>query len=100
MIFSDGDGTLDLWEFRAGTDPVDPTDRFSISGLTRISESNMDITFPSAQGRTYNIYSSSSLGQVFTLYQSGIIGTPPENTITVPTDSDSGFYSVGLNWPE
>lgn len=97
---TDGDGTPDIWEFRAGTDPVDPADSFAIKQVATIGGSSMDITFPSADGRIYDIYSSPSLDQPFTLYQSDVGATQPENTINLPIGAESGFYEVRLNWPD
>lgn len=100
---TDGDGTLDIWEFRAGTDPTDPADRFQISQIIEDTSGDLNsrtLVFPSAQGRTYSIYSTPSLDQPFTVFQSDVTGTSPENTFSIPVDGESGFYQVRLDWPE
>ncbi len=97
---SDGDGSKDLLEFRAGTNPTDPQEGFQITETLISNGSELSISFPSAPGRSYLIYGTTSLDQPFTLYRSSIPATPPENRISLPIENDAFFYRVDIDWPE
>jgi subtilisin family serine protease len=97
---SDADGQTDLWEFRAGTDANDPHSYFKISQHSYHSTNGFTLKWPSADGRSYQIYSTDSLHTAFTLLQDSISANPPENTFIVPSSSqdDKQFYKVELTW--
>jgi thrombospondin type 3 repeat protein len=53
-IDSDGDGLTNLQEFKAGTDPKNPTSQFRISSIVP-NAGNYQIGFPSVLGKTYRL---------------------------------------------
>ena len=56
----DGDGTINEEEEVAGTNPLDPASRFTISSAT-VSGSQVTVSFPTVVGRYYHVESSTSL---------------------------------------
>jgi hypothetical protein len=84
----DRDGTSDYVEFKAGTDPTDPSSRFTTDIMEMSPQTNeMDISWPAADGRSYSIWYSENLVDWF-LLQSGIVATPPDNSHTIETDPE------------
>jgi hypothetical protein len=58
-IDSDGDGMTNLQEFKAGTDPKNPTSQFRISIVPNAG--NYQIGFPSVLGKTYRLNTVATL---------------------------------------
>jgi len=57
----DGDGQSNAAELVAGTNPQDPTKRFSVGNITRPSANSITITWTPVVGRTYKVEATSSL---------------------------------------
>lgn len=97
---NDGDNTLDIDEQTAGTSPIDVTSRFELLTPT-VTESEgvqyMNISWESADGRTYQIEKSRTLGSNDWVSEaSNISATPPQNTHAVPmaVEEDRYFYRI------
>jgi hypothetical protein len=72
---SDGDGVLDLQEAIAGTDPLDGSSAFRVSGVL-VSGSDVTVEFPSVAGRTYAVECSTDLrGDSWAVIKGAIPGT-------------------------
>lgn len=99
---SDADGTSDLWEFRGGLDPRDPSSRFSVSSVAEASPGDgLTLRWPSAVGRYYRIEAADSLESTFSSFEANIEGTPPFNSWTIPRGlKQQQFFRVRLVWPE
>jgi hypothetical protein len=95
----DGDGTRDMDEYRAGTDPKNTASRFVTDIVAmRPQDNEMDISWPSATGRTYTVWSSETLVD-WDLLLSGIDATPPTNTLTIETNPEDAnmFFRVDVD---
>ena len=99
---SDAAGTSDLWEFRAGLDPRDPTFRFTVSTVPEASSGDeLTLRWPSAAGRFYRIEATDSLEAPFSTVEANIGGTPPLNQWPIPLEQrQQKFFRVRLVWPE
>ena len=90
---SDGDGHSNAHEWEAGTIPNDPSSVLRLTGW--IAMANYRISWPSAAGRTYRLWSSTNLAGPFATVANGIAATPPENTYQPAADSAAQrFYKV------
>lgn len=97
----DGDGLNMYQEFRAGTDPADPTSslEMSIDGTNDVSSVNgVVVKWRSIGGHYYSLYKSTNLMQGFSLFTSNMVATPPVNSYQDTTATNSGpyFYRVGV----
>lgn len=95
----DKDGLTNLGEYIAGTDPLDKASFFSIRNMfsdhSSVAENTVVLVWPSVEGRTYKILYAETLDSSFTVIQSGIVATPPENTESIDTTGgDSGFFKI------
>jgi len=96
----DGDSFPTWQEYIAGTDP---TNSASCLRVTRIdaAEGALALQWPSIYGRRYSLYAVTNLHADFGRVASNLPATPPVNTITnVPQRNKSGFYRVGVSFPE
>ena len=75
----DGDGANNWAEYRAGTDPHDPRSRFQVQMEPLSDNGHLVLRWPSIADRFYAIYRSTNLDLGFSLLESGIPATPPEN---------------------
>lgn len=87
----DGDDLDNLSEYICGSDPKDSTSYFACSNTTASSE--IVVTWPAVEGRTYRILKSENLGTPsFSSIQSGL--EYPVNAFTDTVSSASGYYKV------
>ena len=56
----DGDGSSNLGEFQAGTDPRDANSRLQIVPL-RLGQTDLDLQWPGVAGRRYRVFFSEDL---------------------------------------
>jgi hypothetical protein len=95
----DGDGHSNLQEYLAGTQHTNANSVFAIQDLTKASPGAL--YFPSATGRFYSLFYSTSLlhDSAWTPLTNSIPGTG--GTIMVPDthDVELRFYRVHADWP-
>jgi hypothetical protein len=82
LMDADNDGALNWQEYRANTDPQDPTSKFFIRKVTPLSDGRHQITFASALKRSYRVEASSALPTNWQTVQNNISGTGADITIT------------------
>jgi hypothetical protein len=96
----DGDGLTNMGEFISGCDPTDEESFFSIKQMlcgestTQTGFSDIQLNWPSIEGRTYTVKWSASPGGVYNTLESGISATPPMNSYDLEKDLPRGFFKV------
>ncbi len=93
----DGDGMINLWEYQAGTNPLDPSDFLSISNFEPfVSPSKHSFHISGRAGRAYCLERAPDLKTWGDITESETL--PSDQTITLedlnPPASDSLFYRV------
>ncbi len=81
---NDGDGATNIEEYLAGTDPLDPTSRFRMSGISLESEIRLD--WSSVPGRSYHIEESDDLTSWRAIGLPAVRATGPSTSATIPHD--------------
>jgi len=90
---SDGDGFTTLQEFRAGTNPTDPTSLLAVTVKRGISA--VVLTWSSIIGKSYKLESSPSLSNpTWTVVEQGITGSGGTVQRARPLDSLERFFRV------
>ncbi len=92
---TDADGTTDLFEFRAGTSPTDPTSRFA--HLVSKFGSTWRVTFPTVIGMRYRVeYSDNLTATAWTQVGAEVAGTGNPAVVTDATfpPPSKRFYRV------
>jgi hypothetical protein len=70
----DADGASDREEFRAGTNPKDPTSQFRILGIRTFAPNTIDIQWSAVSGKTYHVQAASTVtGTDWTNVPSGLV---------------------------
>ena len=101
---TDGDGTLDGDEVRAGTNPNVNGDAFRITSLVAATGNYVsavgqpyEVKWPSVAGKTYSVFRTTNLINGFLVIRSNVLATPPVNTFidAMPPDRN-GHYTVGV----
>lgn len=85
----DGDCVSSLDEALSGTDPFDATSFLAITGMTR-TDAGVDIRFPAAAGRTYEIQTTPSL------FPPEWSSTTPATTLSTPSTARSDTVTLHL----
>ncbi len=91
----EGDGTANEVEFALGLDPTDGTSRFGIV-VTGSAASGLTLTWPSAEGVSFQVRSSTDLSDWSTL-EATVVGQPAQATATWTAPAATGgakFYRV------
>lgn len=91
----DGDDFSDAAEFRAGTNPRDPSSRLAL--LPPIAGDTI-VRWQSVAGHTYSLWRADSLGLAFRPVARNLAATPPTNSLVDPEPiiGDAVFYRVQL----
>jgi len=93
----DGDTLSNREECLAGTDPTNPDSCLRWVQITPLEGGGLVLKWDSAAGRFYAITRSQGGLAVFMDFTNGIPASPPQNTITVRTESaGQSFYRVKL----
>ena len=95
---SEPDGFLDLFEYKAGTDPTNALSGLFIDNFAKGGVPNeFVVTWQSVDGKTYRVVSAPNLQYgPWTTNVSGIAATAPENTETVSSAADATFFGIEL----
>ncbi len=94
----DGDGFTNFEEYMAGTDPLDAQSTFSIGGLTG-GEGQMELFWPFASNRVYDVYGSTNLMDGFALLEEGIAPPQSSYTNTLSEDGRQEFFKIKVRRP-
>lgn len=78
---ADGDGLKDSDEYRAGTNPNDAQSVFRFIQVLPQPAGGVLVRWSSIEGRTYTLERSGDLRSGFVPIQTGIIATPPSNSL-------------------
>jgi hypothetical protein len=90
----DSDGSSNLEESIAGTDPTDSSSRFSAT-IDTTSETTLNVNWSSVEGKTYSIESSTDLtDDSWESVTVNIEATPSTNTYNFEKTEDKVFYRV------
>jgi hypothetical protein len=95
----DGDGTTNLTEYVAGTDPNDFNSVFEFSGVRLVTAEVTELKWAGAENRSYAVLRSSGLppnGTGFSVIVENLSGTPPFNTLLVTNIPSAGPYFYRL----
>jgi hypothetical protein len=96
----DGDGVDNLHEYRAGTNPLDPSSRFEVVEISKVS-AGISIRWTSQTGRIYRVKRSANLLAPLSGYsvvKSGLTATAPMNQFIDTTTGASAqfFYLIEI----
>jgi len=98
----DDNGVRDIHEFRAGTNPKDPSSFLRAAHMEmRHSEGRIVLHWPGAQNRHYDVYRTTNLiGGSFICVQSNMPYIPAMNVYTDEVNgADSLYYWIGVKQP-
>jgi len=91
----DNDGVSNLREFRAGTNPTDPSSRFEVVEITKVPN-GISIQWTSQADRRYRVRRSSDLlaaPESYVAVQANLAATPPMNQfIDTTTGTNAQFF--------
>ncbi len=95
---NDGDGSANLNEYLAGTDPTNEKSVFKLVSAQRLSANALQLSWLSVTGRTYSVCRSTNLASSYIPIQTGLLGNGTTNTFTdsAATGSPAHFYRVGV----
>lgn len=94
---ADHDGTADMAESLAGTDPKDGASTFRVSQIQRTGGGDVTLQWPAVAGRTYSIFTAAEpAGPAWIPVAVGIPGTPPQCSFTIHPGASRGFIRVEL----
>jgi len=94
----DHDGSSNLDEYLAGTDPTDAASALAISSILTSSDSTITITWRSVGGKYYAILRTTDLTSGFDQIEAANIpATPPENFYTIENgQTESVYYQIAV----
>lgn len=93
----DGDGATNFEEYMAGTGPLDSQSLFALGGS--ISASAVELSWPAASNRLYDLYWTTNLLQGFETLETGIAWPQSAYTNALPDGAASGFYNIKVRRP-
>lgn len=96
----DGDGMTNLEEQKAGTDPNDFASQFAFIHITTAPAGGLTIEWSSVADRVYTVLRSTTVLGGYAPIVSGVAATPPSNTYTDESASESGPYFYRLQLEE
>jgi hypothetical protein len=92
----DMDGFLDLYEFKAGTNPTNPASLLTITAFGPQPVSNAVVWWSSASNKHYRLMESTNLFMPWWPLLTNIPATPPLNARTVTVESIPAFFRIEL----
>lgn len=93
---TDGDGLPNLDEYKAGTNPTDPSSRFAFIDVAPHPDGGTAVQWSSVEGTRYIIERSLHVLNGYAPIMSGIVATPPVNTYQDSTAGPIHFYRLRL----
>ncbi len=99
---ADLDGLSNMHEYLAGTNPQDPSSTLALTIDASLDEQMQAVgyvlSWPSAQGKNYQVWKTTNLVAGFYMLQGGILATPPVNVYVDATavDDAAAFYRIEL----
>ena len=92
----DEDGSCNLYEYMAGTNPTDEASVLAISSIVNGMDSTIIIRWRSVSNRTYSILKATDLPAGFDQVEAtNIPATPPENSYTIyENEAKRTFYRI------
>lgn len=91
---TDGDGFKEWEEYIAGTLPNNSSSALTLDPMVAPEETGYIVRWQSASNRIYHLQGSTNLIEGFMSLVNNIPATPPENTYTDNTESETAFYRV------
>lgn len=97
----DHDGVLDIWEFRAGTQADNGTDRLAMLSTEIVEEIDaIELSWTSAPGRLYDVLMSETL-ETFDVVYADVPATGLITAMRVPKQKrERVFFRIRLKWPD
>jgi hypothetical protein len=92
----DNDGSRDLDEYEAGTDPTNPNSLLVIRDARAESTSQFVLKWLSVPTKCYSIFQSPDPTGPWSLSASNLVATPPLNVHTIDVNSAREFFKIGL----
>ncbi len=93
----DGDGATNYGEYMAGTGPLDPQSIFAVGGS--VSDTAVELVWPAASNRIYDVYGSTNLMDGFALLEEGIAPPRSSYTNTLSEDGRQEFFKIKVRRP-
>lgn len=91
----DGDGMGNYGEYRSGTGPRDADSVLRVR-MSQSGAGGVTLSWPSADGRTYALWSTTNLCEQLAPVDSGIPAEPGTNRYPLPSSASSGIFRVGV----
>jgi hypothetical protein len=96
---SDGDGSDNLSEYIAGTNPWD-TSSVLAAATSLQTNGTLYITWPSSTNRTYSVvHSANLLSNDWAVVWSNLPASPPTNQVLLNTLTNQAFYRIDVELP-
>ncbi len=94
---ADGDGFINLHEYKAHTNPTNNSSYLHISAIKSITDNKIEFTWPSADDVQYKIlYRTNLLEGAWITNQAGISGISPLNITTAVVNDASGYFILNV----
>ncbi len=105
-VDADGDGVVNIDEYRVMTDPTDPTDYFELEGI-RIDGPDVVVSWRSIQGQDHSVYRSTEPDPAGTwqLVHGPVAGTGSTMEYSEPVSGSPVFFRIAVEprqpdyWP-
>lgn len=93
---SDHDGTSNMDEVTAGTNPLDPNSVFRITGITRPDANHVSVTWSSVSGKQYVLQSARAPGGVYADVPDSLITAGASSTSETIPGTTPAYYRVRI----
>jgi hypothetical protein len=89
----DGDGMTTLEEYLTGSNPTNAASCLRIEGIVPASATDLSVTWQSFYGKVYTVVSTTNFSD-WSAFRTGLVATPPQNSMTVPVTNLHHFFRV------
>jgi len=90
----DQDGMSTLEEYLTGSDPTNAASSLRIMEVSPVPGGDIVVTWQSFPDKVYSMMSANVSPANWITNQNGIVATPPQNSTTISTDSERGYFRV------